>query len=213
MATLPLKFDSAGLVPAILQDYLTGEIRMFAFATDAAVRSTLESGHATFWSRSRGELWQKGRASGYETPVVRVLADCDGDCVVYSSDPIGPSCFTGAPSCFFHSVEGDKLQPASERPQTLIASLEASMTASTPPRSTSRASVPPPAGDPAATSIGSKVTESAAAVAKAIASESEDRVVSEAAEVVYRLVGALRSRGIPWRRVLAELARKTRPNP
>ena len=80
MSQLPLKYDPRGLVPAIVQDHLTGQIRMFAFATEAAVRMTLQTGRATFWSRSRGELWQKGRISGHETPVVRVLADCSGSC-------------------------------------------------------------------------------------------------------------------------------------
>ncbi|MGO9837225.1 MAG: phosphoribosyl-AMP cyclohydrolase [Polyangiaceae bacterium] len=126
-SSLPIKFDSNGLVPAIVQDHLTGQIRMFAYATQAAVRKTLETGCATFWSRSRGELWQKGRVGGHETPVARVLADCDGDCIIYSSDPRGPSCHSGAPSCFFHALEGERLVQASERPQTLLAFLELSL--------------------------------------------------------------------------------------
>src|ERR1700759_1994041 len=112
MAKLPLKFDSHGLVPAIVQDHLTGQIRMFAYATEAAVRRTLETGKATFWSRSRGELWQRGRVSGHETSVVRVLADCSGQTIIYSSDPHSPSCNTGAPSCFFQVLEGDRLTQA-----------------------------------------------------------------------------------------------------
>ena len=101
MPQLPLKFDAQGLVPAIVQDHLTGQIRMFAFASESAVRKTLETGRATFWSRSRGELWQRGRISGHETQVVRVLADCNGHAIIYSSDPHSPSCNSGAPSCFF----------------------------------------------------------------------------------------------------------------
>jgi phosphoribosyl-AMP cyclohydrolase / phosphoribosyl-ATP pyrophosphohydrolase len=208
MSTLPLKFDGSGLVPAILQDYVTGEIRMFAFASDAAVRSTLESGRATFWSRSRGELWQKGRASGYETPIVRVLADCDGDCVVYSSDPLGPSCFSGARSCFFQAFEGGQLRYASEQPQTVLASLEASVAAESPNRSSNRASVQPPGSNPEAPVAAARMMEKAGTLARALETESNDRVVSEAAELVYRLVAALRSRSISLRQVLAEVARK-----
>jgi phosphoribosyl-AMP cyclohydrolase len=125
MSQLHLKLDAQGLVPAIVQDHLTGEIRMFAYASEAAVRMTLETGHATFWSRSRAELWQKGRVSGHETPVVRVLADCDADCIIYSSDPQSPSCHSGAPSCFFQAFDGERLGQASEQPQTVLASLEA----------------------------------------------------------------------------------------
>lgn len=207
MTTLPLKFDGAGLVPAILQDYVTGEIRMFAYASDAAVRSTLESGRATFWSRSRGELWQKGRASGYETPIVRVLADCDGDCVVYSSDPLGPSCFSGARSCFFQAFEDGQLRYASEQPQTVLASIETSIAAEATNRS-GRATVHPPGSNPEAPVAAARMVEKVGTLAKALETESNDRVVSEAAELVYRLVSALRSRSITLRQVLAEVARR-----
>src|SRR5215469_8976001 len=119
---LPLVFDANGLVPVIVQDRLTGEVRMFAYATNEAIRLTLETGRATFWSRSRGELWEKGRTSGNEIRVAQVLVDCDSDCVVYSSEPRGNSCHTGAQSCFFQSLEGEgaALTQATEQPQTLL---------------------------------------------------------------------------------------------
>lgn len=208
MHTLPLKYDGAGLVPAILQDYVTGEIRMFAYASDAAVRSTLESGRATFWSRSRGELWQKGRASGYETPIVRVLADCDGDCVVYSSDPLGPSCFSGARSCFFQAFDGAQLRYASEQPQTVLASVEASIATQTQNRSSSPPAHKPPGSNPDAPVAAALVVEKVGTLVKALEAESNDRVVAEAADLVFRLIGALRSRSVTLRQVLAEVARK-----
>src|ERR1700690_3188326 len=123
MSPLPLHFDEHGLVPVIVQDHLTGEIRMFAFATSQAVRTTLETGRATFWSRSRGELWEKGRTSGNEILVHRVLVDCDADCVVYSGEPHGASCHTGAQSCFLQVLQGPdaKLLQSSDQPQTLLA--------------------------------------------------------------------------------------------
>jgi phosphoribosyl-ATP pyrophosphohydrolase/phosphoribosyl-AMP cyclohydrolase len=193
MPRLPIKFDAQGLVPAIVQDRITGEIRMFAFATDAAVRKTVETGHATFWSRSRGELWQKGRVSGQLTPVQRVLADCDADCLIYSSDPQVPSCHSGAPSCFFQTVDGEHLGQASVQPQTVLASLEAS---SGPPR------------EPAA--VAAKLREKAGQLADALEKESDERVVLEAADTLFNLVVGLRSRSIAMRRVLVELARRLR---
>ena len=205
MPQLPLKFDAQGLVPVIMQDYITGEIRMFAFATDAAVRKTLETGRATFWSRSRGELWQKGRASGQETAVVRVLADCDADVLIYSSDPECPSCHSGAQSCFFQAVDGDRLGQASEQPQTLLASLEADIEAS---RRSSVNGVPAKASGDAAPSIAAKFHEEAGKLARALDSEGEERVVFLAADTLYQLVVGLRSRSIAMRRVLAELARR-----
>lgn len=207
---LPLVFDANGLVPVIVQDRLTGEVRMFAYATNEAIRLTLETGRATFWSRSRGELWEKGRTSGNEIRVAQVLVDCDSDCVIYSGEPHGNSCHTGAPSCFFQALEsgaaGEKLASASERPQVLLTSLEAVLEA----RKTSgeEKSYTKSLYDGGAGRIGAKLEEEAGELARAVATESDERVVSEAADVLYHLLVALRWRSVPLRRVLAELARR-----
>jgi phosphoribosyl-ATP pyrophosphohydrolase/phosphoribosyl-AMP cyclohydrolase len=206
MSQLPLKYDLRGLVPAIVQDHLTGQIRMFAFATEAAVRMTLQTGRATFWSRSRGELWQKGRISGHETPVVRVLADCSGSSVIYSSDPHSPSCNSGAPSCFFQTLDGERLTQASEQPQTVFAALESILESRK--KSTGGESYTKGLYDSGAAGIGAKISEDAGALAKALESENDERVVAEAAETLYHVLVGLRSRSITFRRVLAELARR-----
>jgi phosphoribosyl-ATP pyrophosphohydrolase/phosphoribosyl-AMP cyclohydrolase len=206
MSQLPLTFDSKGLVPVIVQDHLTGEIRMFAFATNAAVRNTINTGRATFWSRSRGELWEKGRMSGNEIRVLRVLVDCDADCVLYSSEPHGNSCHTGAPSCFFQALEGDVLGQASQQPQTLLASLEEVLEARK--KSTGESSYTKSLYDAGPAKIGEKIREEAGELAVALESESDERVVAEAADEVYHLLVGLRLRGIPLRRVLGELERR-----
>jgi phosphoribosyl-ATP pyrophosphohydrolase/phosphoribosyl-AMP cyclohydrolase len=206
MSDLPLKFDAQGLVPAVVQDRLTGEIRMFAFATNAAVRTTVETGRATFWSRSRGELWQRARIGGLEIPVARVLADCDADCIIYSSDPQGPSCHSGAPSCFFQTLDGGHLNQASEPPQTLLATLEAKLRGPS-----------PGAGDGAGQGVapaeaGEKVRAEASAFAQSLQSGSDADVVAEAADTLFELLSGLGARAIPLRRVLSELARRTSPD-
>ena len=206
MSHLPITFDENGLVPVIVQDHLTGEIRMFAFATSQAVRMTQESKLATLWSRSRGELWQKGRTSGNEIRVDRVLVDCDADCLVYSGDPRGNSCHTGAQSCFFQELHGDALEQASDRPQTLLATLEAALEARK--SATGAASYTKSLYDKGPVAIGAKIREEAGELSAAIESESDERVVSEAADTVYHVLVGLRSRGIAFRRVLAELARR-----
>jgi phosphoribosyl-ATP pyrophosphohydrolase/phosphoribosyl-AMP cyclohydrolase len=206
MSHLPLTFDSKGLIPVIVQDHLTGEIRMFAFATNAAVRNTIKTGRATFWSRSRGELWEKGRMSGNEIRVIRVLVDCDADCLVYSSEPQGNSCHTGAPSCFFQALEGEALGQASQQPQTLLAMLEDVLEGRK--KSTSASSYTKSLYDGGAAKIGAKIREEAGELATALDSESDERVVAEAADEVYHMLVGLRSRGIPLRRVLAELERR-----
>jgi phosphoribosyl-AMP cyclohydrolase / phosphoribosyl-ATP pyrophosphohydrolase len=179
---------------------------MFAFATNEAVRTTLETGRATFWSRSRGELWQKGRTSGNEVRVDRVLVDCDSDCLVYSGEPHGNSCHTGAASCFFQALDGEALTQASERPQTLLATLEAVLESRK--AATSQSSYTKSLYDKGAAAIGAKIREEAGELAQAVESESDNRVVSEAADTLYHLIVGLRARAIPLRRVLAELARR-----
>jgi phosphoribosyl-ATP pyrophosphohydrolase/phosphoribosyl-AMP cyclohydrolase len=206
MSQLPLTFDAQGLIPVVVQDHLTGEIRMVAFATNEAVRNTILTGRATFWSRSRGELWEKGRMSGNDIRVLRVLVDCDADCVVYSSEPHGNSCHTGAESCFFQALEGDALGQANKQPQTLFATLESVLEARK--SSTEAKSYTKTLYEGGAAAIGAKVREEASEFGRALEGETDERVVSEAADVVYHMLVGLRSRTIPFRRVLAELARR-----
>jgi phosphoribosyl-ATP pyrophosphohydrolase/phosphoribosyl-AMP cyclohydrolase len=100
-----LKFDQQGLIPAILQDAETREVLMVAYMNAEAVRRTVESGDAWFWSRSRQELWHKGATSGNYQRVTRMQVDCDGDAILLEVNPDGPACHTGATSCFFQSIE------------------------------------------------------------------------------------------------------------
>lgn len=95
-----LRFDAADLIPAITQQCDTGEVLMLAWMNLAAVRETLESGRATYWSRSRGELWRKGETSGNTQYVRSVARDCDSDALLVRVDSRGPACHTGLRSCF-----------------------------------------------------------------------------------------------------------------
>jgi phosphoribosyl-ATP pyrophosphohydrolase/phosphoribosyl-AMP cyclohydrolase len=95
-----LRFDGAGLVACVCQHASTGAVLMVAWANREALERTLERGRATFWSRSRGELWEKGATSGNTLDVVELVADCDGDTVLMLCTPNGPACHTGAETCF-----------------------------------------------------------------------------------------------------------------
>lgn len=95
-----LKRDPAGLVPAIVQQYDTGEVLMMAWMDDDALHNTLTTRRATFWSRSRQEHWVKGATSGNVQHVTDVRLDCDGDAVLVKVDAAGPACHTGAQTCF-----------------------------------------------------------------------------------------------------------------
>jgi phosphoribosyl-ATP pyrophosphohydrolase/phosphoribosyl-AMP cyclohydrolase len=206
LGSLPVKFDSSGLIPAIVQDHLTGEIRMVGYANEEALLKTAETGHATFFSRSRNALWEKGRTSGNSIVVHRLLVDCDADCVVYQGEPRGPSCHTGATTCFFRTIDGGEIQARGEPPQTLLATLEAVLESRK--QSTGTASYTKSLYDAGAPAIGAKIREEAGELAAAIEGESDERVVSEAADALYHLLVGLRWRAIPLRRVFAELARR-----
>jgi phosphoribosyl-AMP cyclohydrolase len=97
-----LKYDERGLLTAVVQDATTLEVLMVAWVNAEALRLTLETGQAWFWSRSRRKLWRKGATSGHVLQVRQVRADCDGDTLLMLVDPAGPVCHTGAPSCFFN---------------------------------------------------------------------------------------------------------------
>jgi len=92
--------DSAGLVPAVVQQYDTGEVLMLAWMNDEALHRTLSTGRATYFSRSRGTLWVKGETSGHHQYVRSVAVDCDGDTLLVRVDQVGPACHTGERTCF-----------------------------------------------------------------------------------------------------------------
>jgi phosphoribosyl-AMP cyclohydrolase len=97
-------FNGDGLVPVIAQHYQTGEVLMLAYMNRDTLERTLLTGFATYWSRSRGEVWRKGETSGHTQRVVEAHVDCDGDTLLLKVDQIGPACHTGAPTCFFREV-------------------------------------------------------------------------------------------------------------
>jgi phosphoribosyl-ATP pyrophosphohydrolase/phosphoribosyl-AMP cyclohydrolase len=208
----PLAPLAAELIPVVAQDRVTGEIRMLAYASAEAVRMTIETGKATFFSRSRGKLWTKGETSGNVLDVHAVLADCDADALIYLVTPHGPSCHTGAPTCFFRRLADDgsgKLVPSDEDvpAPTLLARLDAVLLART--GSTAEKSYTKSLYEAGAPRIGDKLREEADELARAVASESTERVVSEAADVVFHVMIALRSRGIGVEAVLRELEART----
>jgi phosphoribosyl-AMP cyclohydrolase len=100
-----VKYDSRGLVPAILQDAGTGEVLMVAWMNAEALSLTQKTGQAHFWSRSRSVLWHKGATSGNLMNVKEILVDCDADTLLLKVDPTGPACHTGARSCFFRLLD------------------------------------------------------------------------------------------------------------
>jgi phosphoribosyl-AMP cyclohydrolase / phosphoribosyl-ATP pyrophosphohydrolase len=202
-----LKHDAQGLVTVVVQDRHTGLVRMVAHASDEALKATLDSGLGHFYSRSRKRLWKKGEESGHFLHVHEVWADCDADCVLYLIDPDGPSCHTGRESCFFQRVQADGTLRESESQGApsfvrLWSELDARRHA------TSEKSYTKSLLDKGAHKIGEKIREEGDELACAIEGESDERVVSEAGDVIYHLLVGLLFRKLTLRDVQAELAKR-----
>lgn len=99
-----LKFDDQGLIPAIACDHATGEVLMLAYMNRESLAATLETGNATYWSRSRQKLWVKGETSGHLQKVKWLRADCDRDALLVGIEQIGVACHTGRRGCFFYEL-------------------------------------------------------------------------------------------------------------
>jgi len=106
-----VRFNEAGLVPAIAQDARTSEVLMMAWMNREALEKTLSTGKAHYWSRSRQNLWLKGETSGNFQEVVSVRFDCDGDTLLLHVEPKGPACHTGERTCFYRSIVGGEVKP------------------------------------------------------------------------------------------------------
>ena len=107
---------SDGLIPAIAQDWKTGEVLMLAYINKLSWEETLKSGNATYWSRSRNKLWKKGEESGNVQKIKEILVDCDDDTVIFKVDQIGgAACHTGYRTCFYRKIDGENLKTVGEK--------------------------------------------------------------------------------------------------
>jgi phosphoribosyl-ATP pyrophosphohydrolase/phosphoribosyl-AMP cyclohydrolase len=182
-----LVYDERGLVPCIVQDWVTGEVLTLAYMNELALERTRATGELHLWSRSRQELWHKGATSGNTQTVRALRVDCDGDALLALVEPAGPACHTGERTCFHRGELG------AGAPHETLPGLERTLRARTRER---------PAGsytvelldDPGR--IGEKVMEEAEEVARAAREETDERVGEEAADLVYHLLVLLHSRGL-----------------
>jgi phosphoribosyl-AMP cyclohydrolase len=104
-----LPWSADGLLPAIAQQFDSGEVLMLAWMNRESLAETLSSGHVCYWSRSRQVLWRKGESSGQVQMLKALRFDCDGDTILLSVDQTGPACHTGRRACFYNLVQGDRL--------------------------------------------------------------------------------------------------------
>lgn len=209
-STIPwdeLKFSEQGLIPAIVQDAVSKEILTLAYMNRTSLEKTLETGETWFWSRSRQELWHKGATSGHTQRVQSIRYDCDGDALIVQVVPNGPSCHTGAYSCFNTPIpvqSGSTAETAAgndrfailNQLETLIAAREAERP---------EGSYTTYLFDKGVDKILKKVGEEAAEVIIAAKNRSHEELRYEAADLLFHLLVLLREQKLPLDDVLAEL--------
>ena len=102
-----VRYDSKGLVPAVVQDASNKDVLMVGYMNEEALRQTLETGRVTFWSRSRKRIWVKGETSGHTQTVKEIYVDCDEDCLVIMAEQVGGACHKGYRTCFYRKLKPD----------------------------------------------------------------------------------------------------------
>lgn len=190
-----LKYDDRGLLPVVVQDAGSGAVLMLAFANREAVELTLSTGEAHFWSRSRQSLWRKGETSGNTLKVLEVTVDCDGDALLVRALPSGPTCHRGTRTCF-------EPNPARLELGWLAAILEERRSAD--PQKSYTARLLQSGIERVAQKVGEEGVETAIA---AVAGH-RDRVVSEAADLLYHLLVLLQASGVEPGEVGEELLKR-----
>ena len=110
-----IKYDANWLVAAVMQDYENNEVLMVAYMNSESLKTTLETGKAHFWSRSRQKFWMKGESSGHTQEIKEIFIDCDGDCILFKIKQNVAACHTGYRSCFYRKWDGEKLIETGEK--------------------------------------------------------------------------------------------------
>ena len=197
-----IRYDSRGLVPAIAQDAYSGEVLMQAYMNAESLQATLDSGYATYYSRSRQELWRKGATSGHLQRVICLNYDCDADSILMQVEQTGPACHTGARSCFHNPViQGD--MPATA---AILDTLEKTIA--------DRAANPKEGSytnyllNKGAEKICKKVGEEASETIIAAMKNDADGLAGEAADLLYHLAVLLYQQGVPMRDVWEVLKKR-----
>ena len=202
-----IQFDDRGLIAAVVQDAATGDVLMVAHMNREALRRTIVGPHVWFYSRSRGELWEKGATSGNYLNVVDLSIDCDGDALLVKATPEGPACHTNEYSCFHREIHEDgetqnRLGPGILQ---LLSELIHERAVEMPEGSYTTKLL----GDGAAR-IAQKVIEEAGETGLAAAVGNSDEIASEMADLLYHCLVLLESTDVPIDEVWKELAKRRR---
>lgn len=203
-----LKFDANGLIPAVVQNIETREVLMVAYMNAETLKLTLETGRATFWSRSRSEVWVKGDTSGNYMYVKEIRVDCDADCLVLLANPAGPACHTGNRSCFFRKVENGALVKDDKTPEINdIFSREQAVVIDR-KANPEEGSYTNYLFDKGEDKILKKVGEEAAEVVIAGKNRDKGEISYEVSDLIYHLTVMLVDNGMTWEDIYEEMERR-----
>ena len=203
-----LSFDQNGLIPAIVQHARSGEVLMLGYMNAAALAATRETGLVTFWSRSRQKLWVKGETSGNLLRLVAMRQDCDGDALLLLAEPVGPTCHTGARSCFYKDLD-DTPTSAVAPPAAIVSLLTDLITARR--ESSLDDSYTARLLRGGVDRIGKKIGEESAEVIIAAKNSSHAELSYELADLFYHSLVLMESQGLPVEAVWRELERRFQP--
>jgi len=194
-----LRFDSQGLIPAVVTDYYTKQVLTVAYMNRESLEITMKEGRTCFFSRSRKELWRKGETSGNTQEVVNITADCDGDALVVEVIKKGPACHTGRESCFFQSVYQSETTNAFSVNQLyeMIADRKEN------PKNGSYTNY---LFDKGIEKILKKVGEESAEVIIAAAREKREEIIYEVSDLAYHLMVMMVESGVRPEEIVKELA-------
>ncbi len=199
-----IKFNSHGLVPVVTQSYYTGKVLMQAYANEEAIRKTLETGFATYYSRSRKQLWVKGETSGNKQKIVKVKVDCDGDSVLYLVKDYGVACHTGEESCFYRNIQFKKEEKPD--PYEIIHALYEKVLDRK--QSKPEGSYVAKLFEKGSDKIIQKVGEEAIETVIALKNKDKNEIVYETADLIFHLIVALVDAGVKIEDIQEELLRR-----
>lgn len=202
-----LKFDDKGLIPAVVQNQNTKEVLMVAYMNQESLDLTIKTGHATFWSRSRQELWEKGKTSGNYMNVEEIRVDCDADCLLLLVNPDGPACHTGKKSCFFRMLKDGALSEIEKTDSSDILQrlMEVTLDRKKNPKEGSYTNYLFQKGED---KILKKVGEEAAEVVIAGKNRSKSEISYETADLMYHLTVMLADNDMTWNDIFDELEKR-----
>ncbi len=208
MADIELKFDEKGLIPAVVQNKDTKEVLMVAYMNQESFNKTLETGRATFFSRSRGQLWTKGETSGNFMYVSEIRVDCDEDCLVLLVSPAGPACHTGNRTCFYRKVEEGKFVEDKEREDLSDVMSVDEATVWDRKKNPEDGSYTNYLFTKGEDKILKKVGEEAAEVVIAGKNRDKDEISYETADLIYHLTVMLADNDMTWNDIYREMKRR-----